>query len=484
MVCPGFIDTHTHDDLYVLAKPGGDDKVQQGVTTVIAGNCGMSIAPMSKTHEAEMKMFFDIAGGKYLPLGDLNVYSFDDYLTRLENSKPGINIISLEGHISVRIAVMGLEHRDPTKKEMVEMKNPVIEAMESGACGFSTGLIYSPGNIAGIREIADLAEIASRYGGIYTTHMRSEGDAIFPAMEEAFEVGKRAKLPVHISHHKVTGKNNWGKSVKTLQVINEARKAGLAVTCDQYPYLAGSTMLGAALPPSALGQGARLFNELLKDPDYMAKLIDTIETKTEQGWENLIKGCGFGGIVISIAPQHEKYVGKSIADIAEMEGKDPYEVFFDLLMVERHGVVAIFFMMAEEDVERIIKAPVTMIGSDGIPGFGVEKVHPRQTSTFPRVLGRYVREKGTMSLEGAIRKMTSFPAQTFGLSRKGLLKVGYDADLVVFNPDTIIDVGTYDDPNRVPEGINMVLVNGDIAVKQGQLTGSESGTVLRRGINT
>ncbi len=482
-VCPGFIDTHTHDDLYLLARPNCDDKIRQGVTTVVAGNCGLSIAPISDEHQDKIKMFFSIAGTKYLKEDDLNISSFDDYLKKLETADLGINAISLVGHTTVRIAVMGLDNHKPSEAEMTRMKELVADSMKSGAFGLSSGLIYAPGNFAEIDELSELAKVAAQYNGIYTTHLRSEGDAIFPAMTEAFEIGKNADIPVHISHHKVTGKHNWGGGVETLRMINEARDKGAIVTCDQYPYQAGSTMLAAALPPSALAEGEKLFSELLKDPTYRKDLIETIETKSEKGWENFITGAGFKGIVISIAPQHAAYVGKSIAEIAETENRNPYDVFFDLLMIEQHSIVVILFMIGEEDIMRIMKSPATMIGSDGIPGFGVEKVHPRQTGTFPRVLGRYVREKGTISLQEAIRKMTSFPAQTFGLSRKGLLKVGFDADLVIFDSETILDLSTYDDPNQAPQGIKHVLVNGGIAVDHGRVTGVASGTVLRRGIN-
>lgn len=484
ILCPGFLDTHTHDDLYLLARPTGDDKVLQGVTTVVTGNCGLSIAPISEEHAAEIKKFFGIAGLKYVKADDINIHSFDEYLQKLEGARLGINALSLVGHIAVRIAVMGMENRSPSAVEMEKMKELVAESMKSGACGISSGLIYAPGNFAETAEITELAKVAARYNGIYTTHLRSEGDAIFPALAEAFEIGKNADIPVHISHHKVTGKQNWGQSVETLKAIRQARDSGMTITCDQYPYLAGSTMLAAALPPSALAEGDRLYTELLKDPSFRANLVETIETKTEKGWENLVMGAGFQGIVVSVAPQHPAYIGRSIADIAETEGKNPYDLFFDLLLIERQNVVVVLFMMDEEDVVRIMKDPDTMIGSDGIPGFGVEKVHPRQMGTFPRILGRYVREREIITLEEAIRKMTSFPARTFGLKQKGIVKEGFDADLVLFDPEAILDLATYEDPNQVPAGISHVLVNGEVAAENGYITGAVSGMVLRHGINT
>lgn len=484
IVCPGFIDTHTHDDLYLLAKPMCDDKILQGVTTVVVGNCGLSIAPISEEHEAEIKMFFNAAGGKHLKKDDLHIRSFDDYLKKLEDSGPGINVMSLVGHTTIRVAVMGMENRTPTEDELEKMKTLVAESMKSGACGISTGLIQSPGNFADAGEIAELAKVVARFNGIYATHLRSEGNDIFPALEEALKIGEMANLPVHVSHHKVVGKHNWGLSAGTLDAFEKAREKFMDVTCDQYPYRAGSTFLCAALPPSALAEGEKLFTELLKDPTYRASLVETFETRSEKGWENLVKGAGFDGTVISIAPQHESYIGKSIGEIAKAENRNPYDVLFDILMVEKLDAFAIYFIVGEDDIVRIMQTPLSMIGSDGIPGFGVERVHPRQSGTFPRILGRYVREKKAITLEEAIRKMTSFPAQTFGLRQKGLLKERFDADLVIFDPDTILDTATYDDPNRVPEGISHVIVNGRIAVEKGYVTGATSGTVLKYGINT
>ncbi|MCP4754925.1 MAG: amidohydrolase family protein, partial [Proteobacteria bacterium] len=261
----------------------------------------------------------------------------------------------------------------------------------------------------------------------------------------------------------------------------EARNGGLTVTCDQYPYQAASTFLHAALPPGILAHGDRVFTEILRDPNARTELIRQIENSSEKGWENLIRGAGFEGIYIATAGKHEHYVGRSVADIAETEDKNPYDVVFDLLAEEERGVVAIFFMINEDDIVEVMRSPLTMIGSDGIPGFGVEKTHPRQTGTFPRILGRYVREKGILDLEEAVRKMTSLPAQTFGLKRKGLLKEGFDADLVVFDPETVLDRATYEDPNQAPVGIDTVLVNGRMAVEKGKVAGADSGKVLRRG---
>jgi N-acyl-D-aspartate/D-glutamate deacylase len=311
--------------------------------------------------------------------------------------------------------------------------------------------------------------------------MRNEGDQQMAAIDETLRIATEAGIAAHISHHKVFGRNNWGQSKETLKSLAAARAKGLQVTCDQYPYPAGSTILAAALPPHIQAQGPQVFAEKLKDPAVRQAVIDEIENGSDTPWENFIKGAGFENIIISVAPRHAEYIGKSIAQIAEMKTKNPYDVFFDLLIEERLEVIMLAFMMDEADIIRIMQDPLTMIGTDGIPGYGADKVHPRMIGTFPRVLGRYVREQGVIRLEEAVRKMTSFPAQTFGLYRKGILREGLDADIVIFDPQTIIDRSTFENPLQPPAGIRWVIVNGQVAVEQGQVTGATSGEVLRWG---
>jgi N-acyl-D-amino-acid deacylase len=480
VVSPGFFDAHSHDDLYLMFKPTCDDKILQGVTTDVIGNCGISVTPLTDEHKTEMISLLGVVGGQYTTQADLNMRTFADYLRKLEALKPGINVLPLVGHCTVRVAVMAYANRAPTDAELRRMKDWVSSAMEDGAFGLSTGLIYAPGSYAKTEEIIQLAKVVSQFNGIYTSHIRSEGDAQLPANAETIRIGEEAGVPVHISHHKALGKGNWGKSMETLRMMAEARARGVEVTCDQYPYTAGSTFLAAVLPQRAMEGKAEVVTEKLRDPKYRAELIETIEKGSEEGWENLIKGTGFEGIVISRSSKHGDYLGKSIAEIAKKENRSPYDVIFDLVIEEGRGLIVILFNMADDDIHRIMRTPWTMVGSDGIPSFGAGRAHPRQTGTFPRVLGRYVREKGVLTLEEAIRKMTSLPAQTFGVKGKGLLKEGFDADLVIFNPETIIDKATYEDPNQPPEGIRYVLVNGKIAVEDGRVTGVASGRVLRK----
>jgi len=477
-VCPGFIDTHSHDDVYLLVNPRCDEKILQGVTTNVIGNCGISVSPLSNEHSAEMTSFLAVMCGQQVSTEVLNLRTFGDYLTNLETLKPGMNVLPLVGHSTVRIAAMGAANRVPSENELKEMKAHVARAMEEGAFGLSTGLIYAPSNYARTEEIVELAKAAGRFHGIYTTHMRSEGDAEPAAIAEAVRIGQEGGMPIHISHHKVLGKQNWGKSVDTLKMMAEARDRGVEVTCDQYPYRAGSTFLAAVLPPAVLAGGPEVFTAKLKDRSFRAQVVETIERGSEAGWENLIKGAGFEGLMISVS-RHEAYVGKSISDIARMENKSPYDVIFDLVVEESLGCIIILFMMDEADIIRIMRNPWTMIGTDGIPGFGVKKVHPRMSGTFPRILGRYVREQGVLTIEEAIRKMTSLSAQTFGVRGKGILKEGFDADVVIFDPATILDQATYEEPNQGPVGIRYVLVNGEIAAQDGKVTGATSGKVLR-----
>jgi N-acyl-D-aspartate/D-glutamate deacylase len=311
--------------------------------------------------------------------------------------------------------------------------------------------------------------------------MRSESDREMEAIDETLRIATEARIAAHISHHKIAGKKNWGKSKDTLKLFAEARAKGLIVTCDQYPYQAGSTFLAAALPPHIQAEGPGIFAQKLRKPEVRRAIIDEIENSGDARWENFIKGAGFENIIISVSPHHEEYIGKSIAQIAKMEAKDAYDVFFDLLIEEKMEIAMIIFMMDEEDVIRIMKDPLTMIGTDGVPGFGTGKVHPRMVGTFPRILGRYVRQQGIIRQEEAIRKMTSLPAQTFGLYKKGILRERLDADVVIFDPHTIIDTSTFDDPDQPPAGLGWVIVNGELAVENGEVVGATSGRVLRRG---
>ncbi|MDY6973576.1 MAG: amidohydrolase family protein, partial [Thermodesulfobacteriota bacterium] len=383
IACPGFFDSHSHDDAYLIANPGCSDKILQGVTTEVIGNCGVSLAPLSDAHYMEIKNIFRLLGGDHLPDNAWRIRSFADSLAELEAAKPSVNVVPLVGHASIRIAVMGVEERDPTEDELGEMKRLAGRAMEDGAFGLSTGLIYVPANYAKTEEIIELIRVVGPYHGLYATHLRSEGDGVMAAIDEALRIGKAGDVPVVISHHKVIGRDNWTRSVETLQKIDKARAEGQEVVCDQYPYRAGSTFLAALLPPSVQAGGSHAYSEKLKDPNLRRAVVEEIENKGGCQWENMIKAAGFEGVVISITQKNQEYVGRSISQIANNEKKDPYDVFFDLLVEEGEGVGVILQYMDEGDVQRILKSPLTMIGTDGFPDFGENQVHPRQTGTFP-----------------------------------------------------------------------------------------------------
>lgn len=483
VVSPGFIDAHSHDDAYVLNDPQCSQKVLQGVTTNVIGNCGWSLAPLSDAHLNDSRKTLALMGANQLGDDLWSLRTFAEYLERLDSARLGINVVPLVGHAAMRIAVMGYANRAPSESEMTQMKQMTDEAMQAGAFGLSTGLIYVPANYAQTDEVIELAKVAAQYRGLYTTHMRSEGDHQIEAIQEVLRIGVEAGMPVHISHHKIGGRKNWGGSKVTLKVFADAREKGLTVTWDQYPYRAGSTFLVAALPPHIQAQGVQVYSQKLKDPAIRRKIREEIESGKEGAGENLIGMAGFENIIVNAAPRNAQFIGKSIAAIAEMTAKDPFDVYFDLIIEEQMEATIIVFGMGDEDIERILKDPGTMIGSDGIPALGTAKPHPRMTGTFPRVLGRYAREMGVITLEDAIRKMTSLPAQTFGLYKKGVLRPGMDADLVIFDPDTIIDKSTFEDPLQPPAGIHWVMVNGEVAVEDGKIAGATSGKVLRRGVS-
>ena len=477
---PGFIDSHSHDDVYLLAEPNGSAKIRQGVTTVIIGNCGFSVAPILPETQSQAMASLAIIGADHLPTKLDQGWRFSQYLDILEQVQPAINVVPLVGHGTLRIAVMGIEKRPAGSEDRLRMSYLLEEAMQAGAFGLSSGLVYVPGAFANTDELIGLARITAANGGLYATHMRSEADQVMDAIDEALEIGRQAQLPVHISHHKVMGRRNWGRSQETLEYLQKARDEGTRVTCDVYPYTAGSTSLASALPPSLQAEGPEIFAEKLKNQIVRSEVRQIIENETSGDWENLIYVDTFEGMVLVRAPRNPQYCGRSIADIAEKEGRDPYDVFFDLVVEEKMDAIIVEFMMQEDDVIRILKSPFSMVATDGLPGFGSDMFHPRFTGAFPRVLGRYVREKRCLTLEQAVWKMTGLPADTFGLNRKGHLAPNYDADIVLFDPSTVMDRGTYETPDLRPEGIRNVWVNGEISLSDDLVSSERCGRVLRR----
>jgi len=477
LVAPGFIDMHSHSDLALTVNPRAESKIRQGVTTEVIGNCGFSAAPAGRDYAEYLRKYV----GPLLGVVDIDLEweTFGEYLNRLEG-RTAVNVAPLVGHGAVRINTMGFEDRPPTADEMAEMKAFVARAMDEGAQGLSSGLIYPPGCYADTQELIELCRVVAGHGGIYASHIRGEGATLLKALGEAIEIGERAGLPVEVSHHKATGRENWGRVERTLEMMAEARSRGVDITCDQYPYVAGSTGLGSLLPAWAHEGGRERLLERIRDP------------KTREDIKRAMRGGSFGvdspgwdSILISTCPRNRDLEGKNLAEIAGARRADPYETVFDILLEGEGAASMIVFSMCEEDVRRVMRSPLTMVGTDGTAAapygpLGLGKPHPRWYGTFPRILGRYVREEGVLSLEEAVRKMTSLPAQKLGLHDRGLIREGMHADITVFDPTEVSDRATFAQPHQYPQGIEYVFVNGRVVVERGEHTGALPGRVLRR----
>ncbi|HEY72888.1 MAG: D-aminoacylase [Chloroflexi bacterium] len=475
-LAPGFIDPHTHSDLTLLVDPQAQSKIRQGVTTEVVGNCGFSPAPLAGAAVAETR-----AEAKTFGI-DVTWTSMAEYMAQLRDPGTALNVAPLVGHNTVRGSVLGYDDVQPTPEQQADMERLVAEAMEQGARGFSTGLFYPPGFYAQTKEVIGLARAAARYGGIYASHIRSESDHVLEAVAEAIEIGERAEAQVEIAHLKVHGHRNWGDIDRLLALLDETRSRGAEVGCDQYPYAASSTWLMALLPYWAQTGGARAIAERLRDPDMRARLKqDQEENRVE--WDNRSGPPTWNDILITDCAPRPDVLGKSIAEIAEAEGKEPLEATFDLIVVSEGQAAAVFFDQLEENVRVLMRHPLVVIGSDGYSlsprgVLGQRNPHPRSYGTFPRVLGRYVREEKVLSLEEAVKKMTSITAERFGLSNRGVIRAGAWADLVLFDAQTVADRATFTDPHQYPEGIPYVVVNGVIVIDQGQHTHALPGRVL------
>ena len=484
IVSPGFIDMHSHSDLTLLKNPKAESKVRQGVTTEVVGNCGMSMAPVEDSTKADLSKYVSsLLGVEDLPI---TWRSLGDYLSCVESSGSAVNVVPLVGHGTVRIAVMGFDDRTPSQGELEGMKGLVRESMKDGAFGMSSGLIYPPGCFAKTQELIELCKVVSSLNGIYYTHIRGEGETLLDALKEALEIGRDAQVSVQISHHKASGKPFWGLVQKTLKMIEEANSEGLDVMCDQYPYTASWTKLTATLPNWVKAGGVSVLVERLRDEEVRNRLRKEIEEGLP-GWSNHVKGCGWDKIMISQVKYDTALEGKTIAQIAKERAADPFTVLFDILVTEEAAVRAVYFTMSEDDVINVMKHPRTVIGSDGIAvaphgDLGKGKPHPRFYGTFPRLIGRYVREKKVLSLEEAVSKMTSLSARKLRLADRGQIKAGAKADLVVFDYRKIIDKATYQDPHQFPEGIMHVLVNGKFVVRDGEQTDELPGRILRKAV--
>ena len=452
IVAPGFIDVHTHIEGDEKKNPLAESFLYDGVTTVVTGNCG--------TSETNLKKYFNALDSIHL----------------------SINVASLIGHNDVRKAVMGRAMRDPNEEEMKKMEAIVEQAMKDGAVGFSTGLIYIPGTYSKTEEVVRLAKAASKYNGIYASHMRDESDSVIFAIEEAINIGRQANMPVEISHFKLSGQQNWGRSKETVPMITKARAEGLDVTIDQYPYTASSTNLGTLLPDWVLADNQDSVITRLNRPAVQKEVTAYMLAKLKKR-----KLKHFSYPVVAYFSADTSFNGKSIEEVNILKGRKhsaKEETITVMEMMKQGGAGMVFHGMSDEDVKRIMQYPFNMFASDaGIRVFGSGNPHPRGYGTNARVLSKYVRDEKVLSLEEAVRRMTSLPAQKFQLKDRGLLREGFAADIVLFNADEVKDNATYEKPHQYTTGFKYVIVNGVVTIENGKHNGIRNGQTLRKPIN-
>jgi N-acyl-D-amino-acid deacylase len=475
-VAPGFIDVHDHTDLSLLADPRAESAVRQGVTTLISGQCGSSLFPLAESVLEEVR-----SNAKAQYAVEVDWRDLKGLQARLEKGGTAVNFATLSGHGSLRGAAMGFNDRPPQPEEMERMKALLAEDLAAGSFGLSTGLEYTPSGFAAADEIIALCRMVAARGGVYATHMRDEGDRLVEAVEEAIAAARASGASLQISHLKTAFPRNWGKLDEVLGLIERARAEGIDVTADRYPYIAGSTGLDINFPAWARQGTTDEFLARLKDEKLDKRLREyTDERERKLGsWDKVV----ISGVV---GEKNKVYEGLNILQASERAGKQPYEFMRDLIVEERDNVDTVIFMMNEDNLKRILAHPLVLIGSDssvratgGILAQG--KPHPRGFGTFPRVLGKYVREDKLFSLETAVKKITSAAAAKFKLEGRGIVKPGAFADIVVFDPAAIADKATWEDPHQYPTGISHVLVNGRPVIAEGRHTGAAPGRVLRKG---
>ena len=451
-VTPGFIDSHSHSDTQIITFPGQKEKVEQGITTSIGGMCGGSIVPRPNSDE-----FYRTVG---------------EFMEHTKELKLGANIAFAVGHGNIRGAVLGNSDKDPTPEELEKMKAILREAMENGAIGMSLGLIYNPGCYSKTEELVELAKVVKEYDGLLTVHMRDEGDNLVRSVDEFLEIVRKSGVRGVISHHKAMKRDNFGKVAHTLRMIDKANEDGFEVYCDAYPYTASHTSLSARFIPKEYRANGKM-KENLGNPD----IRHTITEYNKKMWGVWAEDLSW--VQVSTCNGYPEYQGLTIPEVAKIHGKSPFETIFDMIAASTN-CQACFFMMCEEDVERVLSYERCMICTDSHVAGNDKVFHPRTLGTFPRVLGRYVREKKIVPLREMIRKMTSMPAQVYGLKRKGLLIEGYDADIGIFDADKIIDRSEFNDCTRGALGLSYVIVGGEVVCENAVYNGKRLGKVLIR----
>lgn len=482
VVTPGFIDIHTHSDLTLLLDSRGASKVSQGVTTEVVGNCGLSVVDCCGTYKDEIKASSSFL---YSHLIDWHWNNYAEYLAEFTNKGISINVGCFIGHGTVRAQVMGYENRKPSETELQRMREVVAEAMQQGALGLSSGLIYNPGVFSERDEIVELAKVAAEYGGIYTTHMRNESDYLLDSIDEALYVAREANIPLQISHLKSTGTRNWGKIKQAIDKIKQARAEGTDVHFDFYPYEASSTNMRYLLPPWVQEGGWELSKAKIQDLELREQMMMEIDQGTSN-WLSPARNAGWDRVMIaSVKYEKNRFAeGMNVEQYALKIGKKPVEAMLDLLVEEDGAIGMVLFVMSEDDIELAAACELAIIASDGLAlakdgVLSQSKPHPRSYGTFPRALNKYWRERAVFSLETAIHKMTALPAQKLKLDKRGVVQTGYYADIVIFHPELIKDMATFTDPHQYSKGIEAVLVNGKIAYRAGQFLNPKNGMIVK-----
>lgn len=485
IVCPGFIDIHSHTDTTIMINPKAESKIRQGITTEIVGNCGMSAAPLTTALLSEVKDHLSINSdyGKADEIEKSGV-TFGEYIKFLNGLSLGINIMPMVGFGTLRSAVMGLKSEPPTKDEMREMENLLEKSLEEGAAGMSTGLEYVPDSHSHVDELIQLCRVIKRQNKLYASHIRGESQNLFPAIEEAIRSGEASGCRVEISHLKLGGKFNWGKTDQLFDLLERAISRGVRLSWDQYPYIAWDTGLVDYIPRWVIQDGHQKMIAYLSDNSTRKKIRLEIDTAIKMGshayntapWENV-------QIAMVKSPEYKSIEGKSIAEISKELGIDPLDFVFDLLIKEQGSVKTLVFCMDEEDIKTIMKHPHTIIASDGraVATYGElnkGSTHPRYYGAFPRVLGKYVRDEKVLSLETAIKKMTSMPAKIMRMDNRGILAPNKVADITIFDPKTICDVATFENPHQYSKGIEKVIISGEVIIDQGNHTNIMAGRII------
>ncbi len=486
IVCPGFIDIHSHSDATIMINRKAESKIRQGITTEVVGNCGISAAPLTTAFLSEVKDHLTVNSdfGRADEIGKSWI-TFGEYITFLNELSLGINIMPMVGLGTLRSAVMGIKSGPPTIDEMREMEDLLEKSLEEGAAGLSTGLEYIPDILSRVEELIQLCRVVKRQNKLYASHIRRESQGLFPAIEEAIRCGEESGCQVEISHLKLGGKINWGKTDQLFDILERAISRGVCLSWDQYPYIAWGTGLADYVPHWVIQEGHKKMIAYLSDTATRKKIRMEINKEIKKGihayntasWENV-------QIAMVKSPEYKAIEGKRISKIAKELNTDPLDFVFDLLIKERGLVKTLVFCMDEEDIKTIMKHPHTIIASDGraVAPYGELKkgaTHPRYYGAFPRVLGKYVRDEKVLSLETAIKKMTSMPAKTMGLDTRGTLAPNMVADITIFDPETVCDVATYENPHQYSKGIEKVILSGEIIIDKGKHTNKLVGQVIK-----